>query len=255
MRRSKWEGIAARATGKTLRAGDTLRDRRAAAMRKSFRATSRGPAWLLTLAAWAVGTSFACGQSPVPAAARAPSPAIASDRSRRPGDMLRATGRCGGSGSRPRRRGLAGYGPRRSRYPRRPRCRPGRGARPRVRRSGSGRRAAAAAPPARQHHADPRPDGRADRPGQRVAAGRQHATSTSRSPASRSTGRWPCWARRGRSGCRRCSTGRPGIAPTARSRRSTARSRRSTATRCSSAGRRPWPTRSRAPRRGPAIPR
>ena len=35
-------------------------------MRKSVRATSRGPAWLLMLAAWAFGTGFASGQSPVP---------------------------------------------------------------------------------------------------------------------------------------------------------------------------------------------
>ena len=60
-------------------------------MRKSVRATSRGPRWLLTLAAWAFGSSLASGQSPVPAPATAPSsasrPTIPPPRRYAPSDL------------------------------------------------------------------------------------------------------------------------------------------------------------------------
>ena len=70
-------------------------------MRIILRATSRGPAGLLTLAAWAFGTTFACLSRPC----RRPPWLRRRRRGRRscrPGDTRRATRRCSESGSRPR---------------------------------------------------------------------------------------------------------------------------------------------------------
>ena len=79
--------------------------------------------------------------------------------------------------------------PRRRRCPRRPRCRPAARIRPEPGRAGLGRHAGAAAPPARRHHADPGPGGRADRPGQRTETGRSARAGYRGRPAADPPGR------------------------------------------------------------------